>query len=735
MTPLRIALALLLLPLATGALVVTYQDASLTHWPGRAVTQAQLREGTFPFLHPGASCGQPLAGNPNYGVFFPDTLLLFVLPLPVAFGLRFALPLVLAFVGARRWARAEGAPREAAELAAVAFVLSGVFLSTWRFYNSGLALSLAPWVMAALVRLLGAAERGQDGDRDGARRAAAELGLLAGLEVLAGEPVVVLLTAVLAAARFAASRRAWRRAGVPVALATLIAVLVAAPQIAATAQILPDSSRARTPFPFVVATGTSTHPVRLVEQVVPFPYGRPDLFGRFGFDAHEVFDHHAPYLWTLHLGLPVIGLLILFGRPSSRPDAIYAALAFASVLLAFGRNLPGAKALYPLLSLDGRIRLPVKWWYVVALALVPLVASAAARWQDGQPPSGARRLLGFILLGGSGLVLAWQWPETMLASAGPALSLALLALLVFDRTPRRLTAAAGVLACALLLCHAPLLLALLDRPPDASPRVTTGRLLVRMAIDPHPVGGATFPPGTIRDFYRRGPAEMWPLMASAGGAGYAFDEDPDGAYADEDRAIRKALDDLAWPDRAAELRIAGVTGIVTDETLGEPYREARVLNERQAVRLYSLDRPLPSVRFATRVVTQPSLDAILAVHRSADFDPATDVVLEAPSPAGGERRDVRPELVRETADRLVARVDAPAPGVLVWSRTFFAAWWATVDGTPAELVRADGHLVGVRVPAGIHVVEVGWAARPVVAGASLALVGLGLAVWLWRSRA
>jgi hypothetical protein len=736
-TRLRIALGLLLLPLATGALVVTYQDASLTHWPGRAVTQAQLREGTFPFLHPGASCGQPLAGNPNYGVFFPDTLLLFVLPLPVAFGLRFALPLVLAFVGARRWARAEGAPREAAELAAVAFVLSGVFLSAWRFYNSGLALSLAPWVMAALVRLLRAAEHGQRGagDSDGARRAAAELGLLAGLEVLAGEPVVVLLTAVIAAARFAASPRAWRRAGVPVTLATLVALLVAAPQIAATAQILPDSSRARTPFPFVVATGTSTHPVRLVEQVVPFPYGRPDLFGRFGFDAHEVFDHHAPYLWTLHLGLPVIGLLVMFGRPSSRHEAIYAALALVSVVLAFGRNLPGAKALYPLLSLDGRIRLPVKWWYVVALALVPLVASAAARWEGGQSLSRARRLLGFILLGGSGVVLAWQWTETMLASAGPALSLALLALLVFDRTPRRLATAASVLACALLLCHAPLLLALLDRPPDASPRVTTGRLLVRMAIDPHPVGGATFPSGTIRDFYRRGPAELWPLMASTVGPGYAFDEDPDGAYADEDRAIRKALEDLPWPVRAAELRIAGVTGIVTDEALGEPYREVRALNERAEVRLYSLDRPLPSVRFATRVFIEPSLDAVLALHRSADFDPATDVVLEKTSAAGGERLDVRAEILRETADRLVARVDSPAAGVLVWSRTFFSAWWATVDGAPAELVRADGHLVGVRVPAGAHDVEVGWSARPVVVGATLAVLGLGLAAWLRRSQA
>src|SRR5262249_25917970 len=161
-------------------------DASLTHWPGKFTTQAQLREGTFPFLHPGASCGQPLAGNPNFGVFFPDTLLLPLLPLSSAFGLRFALAFVLAYAGARRWARAEGCDRAGAETAAVAFALSGVFVSTWRFYNSGLALAVAPWLLAAVTKLVGA-----DIPRR-RRRAAAEAGIWGGLEILAGEPVMAL---------------------------------------------------------------------------------------------------------------------------------------------------------------------------------------------------------------------------------------------------------------------------------------------------------------------------------------------------------------------------------------------------------------------------------------------------------------------------------------------------------------------------------------------------------------
>src|SRR5215207_837318 len=120
---LRALFALALLPLATGALVVTYQDAVMTHLPARVALVAQALDGEFPFLNPYQSCAQPLAGNPNFGTFFPDTLLFLVLPTSAAFGMRFALAALLAFAGARRWARAEGATRPAAEAAAYAFAL------------------------------------------------------------------------------------------------------------------------------------------------------------------------------------------------------------------------------------------------------------------------------------------------------------------------------------------------------------------------------------------------------------------------------------------------------------------------------------------------------------------------------------------------------------------------------------------------------------------------------------
>src|SRR5687767_11194199 len=127
---LRLAFVLILAPLACGFVIVTYQDAVMTHLPAKAATVEQIHDGSFPVLNPYASFGQPLAGNPNFGTFFPDMLLFLALPLEVAFGLRYALALVLGFLGARRWARAEGASRDAADLAGLAFVCSGVFVST-----------------------------------------------------------------------------------------------------------------------------------------------------------------------------------------------------------------------------------------------------------------------------------------------------------------------------------------------------------------------------------------------------------------------------------------------------------------------------------------------------------------------------------------------------------------------------------------------------------------------------
>jgi hypothetical protein len=695
---LRAVLLLAVAPLALGLLNVTYQDAAMTHLPGKAATVEMIRAREFPFLNPYASFGQPLAGNPNFGTFWPDTLLFLILPLHVAFGLHFALAFVLGYAGARRWARAEGVSRGAAEVAAVAFVCSGVFVSAWKFYNTGVALAAAPWVLAAGVKLL----RRVESARPRARWAAAELALWSALQVLAGEPVVALLVFVVLAARVVAwwlqrGRAQARAALAHLALAAGLAALLAGPQIALTAQIYADSSREERPFPFVTATGTSLHPLRLLEQFVAFPFGRPDLQGDGRFNGHEVHDHHAPYLWTLHLGLAALALLVVFGRLRG-PEGLWYALALVAIVLSFGHHLPLAKKLYPLLSVGGRVRFPVKWWYVVALCLVPLVAWAAERWTMGEAAPRHWRL-GLAGLAAGLAAVAWWAPVLTPLSLAPlllaCLAMLMAAPLVAPARPRPPAPLGAGLAVVGLAAASPLLLAVLDRPLADPPRLGGGRVYERVRVDTHPQPGAETPPeSTTRAVMRRVPIELWAINGALSGNAYAFDRDPDGSYADPDRAVRKPLEELPWAERAALLRRSGVSWVVTDEGLSAPYRPVRVLSAAHGVQLYALDGAQPIVRVT-----------------------------------GGTAQFVA---VRGRPSRLRATVNTTG-GLLVWSRSHFGAWRATVNGVPAAIVRAEGHLVGVPLGAGEHVIEVCWSSWPLIVGAVCAVLGLVALVLLRRS--
>ncbi|HET6900288.1 MAG TPA: hypothetical protein VFK70_18190, partial [Vicinamibacteria bacterium] len=70
--------------------------------------------------------------------------------------------------------------------------------------------------------------------------------------------------------------------------------------------------------------------------------------------------------------------------------------------------------------------------------------------------------------------------------------------------------------------------------------------------------------------------------------------------------------------------------------------------------------------------------------------------------------------------------------LVVWSRTYFGAWRARVDGRAAAVQVADGHLVGVPVPAGTHEVEIAWSSAPLLGGAVVSLVACAIVVLLFR---
>ena len=682
---LRAVLALALLPLAAGLVVPTYQDAVMTHLPAKVATAAQVRAGEFPFLNPAQSFGQPLAGNPNFGTFFPDTLLFLALPWPVAFGLRFALAAALAFAGARRWARAEGVPRPAAEAAGYAFALSGVYLSAWRFYNTGLALALAPFVLAAVAK---ACRRAADGRP--LRRVTAELALWSGLEVLAGEPVVALLTAVAVVVRFASHAAGDDGARVPgralgaIAAGAVLAALFAAPQIAATLQSYPGSTRDVAPFSFAMATGTSVHPARFLEQVAPFPHGRPDLTGPFGFHGHRLHDNHSPYLWTLHLGWVVL-LLLAQTRPAAR--------ARRARLVAGGRHrgrpvlrLSPARGAPALRGAVPRRARAAAGEVVVLRRAVPRRAGgprsrAAGRWPpvDERPCRAGRRARG----GGAGGDPVRRRAHAMgdgvagrlrprrdrrLARVGPARR---------DWPPRwRCRWPARTCRC---------------RWRSSTARRRRRRRGWRRAAS---TSGSTWTRIRKAAVRRAAPARSSAAPRASCGRWRAA---PSGSPTPS-TAIPTAATSTATARRARQWTIARG-------------RSARTRCARPACFTWWRGRRCPRPRARSGARAGPSCTC-----------------WTAPRPRCAPRARPRRSPTRIRAwPRLAATVTTAAPDVVVWSRTFFPAWRATVDGAPVTPVVAEGHLVGVPVPAGTHRVQVWWPAGPIVAGAVLALIGAAVA--------
>jgi hypothetical protein len=202
--------------------------------------------------------------NPNLGVLYPVRPLLAPVPFAFAFRLYPVLHWLLAGLGMLRLVRAVGGGASAAWIGACSYVFSGVGIGEVFYTNIQPGMALLPWVLWAAVR-------------PAPTRASRILpaALLLGAELFAGD----VFTVGIALAAWAlwlfletegASRR--REAG-SLAAAAVLAGLLAAPQIVASALWAPWTHRGVGGLSLAVATTFSVSPWRLLELVVPYPFG------------------------------------------------------------------------------------------------------------------------------------------------------------------------------------------------------------------------------------------------------------------------------------------------------------------------------------------------------------------------------------------------------------------------------------------------------------------------------
>lgn len=397
------------------------RDLTLYTWPLTKWLRSTAAQGHLPLWNPSVAFGQSVVGDPSLQLLFPFTILpRAFLPDPLGLNIAVALAYPVAAVGAYLWLRRRMTPG-AASLGATLFVASGPFLAMGYMLNLSWSTALIPWTLWGTDAVVAQPDR----------RRVAGLALLFAVLSLAGEPLVLAVTAAIAvlsaatgsATIGAVSWRATTRSTAAVVVAGALGALVAGAQLLiafdqSTRSLRSDGSLSDDYRPqwFVIT-----------DMVVPNLFGSTlsssDLWGHWFYAIH---GWNEPVLLSLYCGAGAV-ILALVGVTSGRHTR-WALLLGVLVVLATMLSLGMTTPLYPALKqlpVFSASRIPLKFMAFVVLGLAGL---AAEGWDALRRPLAAfgrwRHLLAlgggllFVALATSALVWCRGWPTDAQAAAG-----------------------------------------------------------------------------------------------------------------------------------------------------------------------------------------------------------------------------------------------------------------------------------------------------------------------------
>jgi hypothetical protein len=715
-TALVLFILVCLWPLVSMRAVVIQHDlglSDLTHdrLPMRVHLGRSLKAGSFPLWIPSIYTGFPFLAEPEVGAAYPPNLLLYgLLPPIAAHNLSVLLPFLISGLSLYLLCRELRLDAAGSLLGAMAFSLSGFFVSHVKHMNM---VDAACWIPLILFCI----ERGVARSRPVWLLAA---GGLFGLQILAGHPQISYYTAGAMVIYFAA--RSLRREPVfslrlaPWFLAALLlGAGLAAVQILPTLELASLSRRAGG-IDFSSASAFPYHLRDVLTFVLPYANGDP---GRISYSG-TIFWENYGYVGLLPF-LLALAATVLTARKSWH-TRFFALFGLAAFLLVLGPLTPLYRALFPMVSGLGAFRFPTRYLVFVELSLAVL---AAIGWTEFRKR-----------LGRSARSPAWL----------AALAVGALALTAVELPLHQLRQ---------------LPLAPADRwmEPPGSAR----------ALLAEPAGFRIFSVGGVESHwqaYKRAggwQGDLEPYIEQR--AMLQPSSNLLWGLASADGYVNLVPTRLAsvWGEPAHEPGLVRQTFTVERgrlEVLAGLIRMARLWNVRYLISLWPTSHPdleplpAPGAFFVYRVkdvlpraFTVPGF--VLAANdeearrlllaESHDF--RRTVILHEPPPfggaAGGPPDGGGGQTTIEFADahEVRLRVTTLGSSFLVLSDTFYPGWRAEVDGRPAAIQRANITQRAVRLEPGAHEVRFYFRSTPALLGAGIsALSALVLGLLLLGER-
>jgi len=659
----------------------------------------------------------------------------------------------------------------------VCYTTSGYFLSLLNLYNLVAGAALAPAFIAACL------DATRQETTDGSRRLGrtrvlfAICGVLWGLLILAGDPLLAVSSLLLAAGAVSARGKLatpWRTAALRFTLALGCGTLLAAPMLIEFTRILPLSYRGYWKFSINAALSQSWDPRSIVEWFVPFFFGRPD----FTFWGTRFYGGNPPLFYSFYPGLLSISLIALAGWPRKRAAWWSWIAILGGIFLATGAWNPVVRWLYHLPGASA-LRYPVKLWLLVAIGCSLLCAIGFERLLN----DGRRQMLRILGLLALVYLIAWRalvWLPPSLTEALRGLDAQRLNIPTLARETSRWGALC--LLSLLVLASFALTLGLLRKRPFGSGgwllfiHLGTQAFFLNPLYDsdetsyynkppPHLSAipkGSTVVHGGFRDLFgkvelsplqvfpdarffwltRLQAAELYPFAGVKWQRRYELNHSPEGLDSFFSVSLSRAIQQVDDEARLRLLAASGVDRLILHREL-DPSAQAltrlisKIPGTPHTVFVYQLTRVAEKIQFVSTVQRAPQMNSALELLTSVDFDPRTMVVLpgsDVAAPledaAGEMPKDTPPasrgriEILTNDNERLEVEAFSETGGVLLTQRAYLDIYRATLNGQATEPVVANLHRLAVEVPPGRHRVEIWIDKRPSRIGWLGALVGL-----------
>ena len=726
-------------PWLSGAVTIPW-DAKSQFFPQVQFLAGSLARGEWPWWSPNVFAGWAEISDPQSLLFSPLHVLLAALNPVVSLrafdAVTFAY-LFLGGVGIILFFRDRGWHAGGALVAAMAFALAGS--ANARMQHTGQIISLA---YLPLVLWLGARALERSSWRAGLA-AGALTGLMAiGRDQVALLSLYVLAGFVLAHWLMGTQPLARMRASIkPLTAAAASAALVAAVPIMMTTLLAERSNRPE--IGFDSAAGGSLHPVHLLQFAFADLFGAMDPSVEYWAPQSLIWD--AEWGWpglylSQNMGLVYAGALTLVavmsfgfirGLAWAREIRFFTIAAGLLLLYTLGSYTPAFYLMYDLLPAVALYRRPADATFVLVALVAVIAGYLVHRWLTGSVPTATRRQRTLEIACPLVLIAAALALASSVVGIGPALApvatavvftaAAVAVLLVARRLDAGWpAAAAGVLASFmafdLAVNQAPHISTALPPGLFDALRPNTNDETVRLLKAR--IAGAAAPD-------RRDRVELigigyhWPNLGLVQGFDHVFGHNPlrlhsfqEATHAGDTVALasQRIFSPLYPSYRSAFADLLGVRFIATGvpveqiDTSLKPGDLNFIARTRDAY-VYENPRALPRVMLLTDWRLADFEDLL---HNGwPDVDPRRTVLLKK-APVGfpgGAVAGGRARLLRYANTEVVVEVEAPAGGILLLNDVWQPWWRADIDGSDAEILKADVIFRAVVCPRGRHVVR------------------------------